>query len=348
MKNLRGVQFSSPENIEEICPKIRRGEEILYISRSEIESMSFTRAEIMELVRTALVEHGRKKVEMPPPIGIHPIQNAFSHAMPAFVPAALASGVKWVSCFPQNYEFGLSQTSALVVMNDIQTGFPLAMMDGSWITARRGAAVSAIAVQKLARQDSKELAILGCGVQGQEHILALPDVMRNLKRIKVFDIRRGVAEQMVERWQGYHGLEIYIAPSIDVLIHNSDVVITATVISRKPKPQIKDELIKSGALLLPLDLDSVFEWKTISRADKFLVDSLERMRYLASSGYLGNGIPQVYAELGEVVAGLKQGRHSDNELVFDMNIGMAISDVVVAKDILLRAISEGKGTVLPL
>jgi len=348
MKNLESVQFNNPDSIEQTCPKIRRGKEILYINRHEIEGMNYTRAEITELVRIALVEHGRKKVEMPPTTGIHPIRNTLHHAMPAFVPAANASGMKWVACFPQNYKFGLNQTSALVVMNDIQTGLPLAVMDGTWITAKRGAAVSALAVEKLARKDSAELAILGCGVQGQEHLLALPDVMCNLKKISILDIRRNVAEQLLKRWKGYHDLEISIAPSIEILIQNSDVVVTATVILRTPEPQIKDEWIKRGALLLPLDLDSVFEWKTMIRADRFLVDSVDKMRYFTSEGYLVNGLPPVYAEIGEVVAGLKPGRQSDDELVFDMNIGMGIVDIVIAKDILIRAIKERKGTILPL
>ena len=348
MENLESVQFNNPDSIEQTCPEIRRGKEILYISRHEIEEMNYTRAEIMELVRTALVEHGKKKVEMPPTTGTHPIQNTLHHAMPAFVPAANASGMKWVACFPQNYKFELNQTSALVIMNDIQTGWPLAIMDGTWITAKRGVAVSAFAVERLARKDSTELAILGCGVQGQEHLLALPDVMCNLKKINILDIRRNVAEQLLERWKGYRDLEISIAPSIEILTQNSDVVVTATAILRTPKPQIKDECIKRGALLLPLDLDSVFEWKTMSRADKFLVDSLDKMHYFTSEGYLANGLPPVYAEIGEVVAGLKPGRQSDDELIFDMNIGMGIVDVVVAKDILLRAVKERKGTMLPL
>ncbi|MFC2024082.1 ornithine cyclodeaminase family protein [Chloroflexota bacterium] len=348
MENLEHVQFDNPDNIEEICPKIRRGKEILYLSRGEIESMNYNRAEIMELVRTALVEHGRKKVEMPPTTGTHPIRDTLHHAMPAFVPAALASGIKWVACFPQNYRFGLNQTSALVVMNDIQTGFPLAIMDGTWITSKRGAAVSALAVEKLARQDSEELAILGCGVQGQEHLLALSDAMHNLKKINIFDIRSNIAEQLIEKWQGYHDLEICIAPSVDVLVQNSDVIVTATIILKKPNPQIKDEWIKNEALLLPLDLDSVFEWKTMSRVNKFLVDSVNKMHYFASDGYLGNGLPPVYAEIGEVIAGLRPGRESNGELICNMNIGMGIVDVVVAKDILMRAMREGIGSILPL
>jgi len=131
-------------------------------------------------------------------------------------------------------------------------------------------------------------------------------------------------------------------------VRGSDVVVTATAILQKPNPIIKDEWIKGGALLLPVDLDSVFEWKTMKGADKFLVDSLDEMNYFMSIGYLAHGLPPIHAEIGEVVADLKPGRQSDEEVIFDMNIGMGVVDVVVAKDILERAIKENIGTRLPL
>jgi len=268
--------------------------------------------------------------------------------MPAFVPAADASGIKWVACFPKNYKYKLDQTSALIVVNDVQTGWPLAILDGTWITAKRTAAVSAVAVEKLARQDSSEAGILGCGVQGHEHLMALATVMNNLKKVKVMDIRPGIAQRLIDRFKGDYSFEIVEAASVEELVRGSDVVVTATAILEKPDPIIKDEWIKGGALLLPVDLDSVFEWKTMKRADKFLVDSLDEMNYFMSIGYLEHGLPPLYAEIGEVIAGVKAGRENDKEMIFDMNIGMGVVDVVVARDAVERAIKNNIGTRLPL
>jgi ornithine cyclodeaminase/alanine dehydrogenase len=310
--------------------------------------MGYTHVDIMKLVRRALAEHGKKMVEMPAKIGIHPIYNAFHHAMPAFVPAAEASGIKWVACFPENYKYKLDQTSALIILNDVQTGWPLAVMDGTWITAQRTAAVSAIAVEKLARRDSSQVGILGCGVQGQEHLVALATVMNGLRKVKVLDIRSGIGRQLIARFKGDYGFEIVEAASIEELVRGSDVVVTATAVLQEPDPIIKDEWIKKGALLLPVDLDSVFEWATMKRADKFLVDSLDEMNYFMAIGYLAHGLPPLYAEIGEVVAGLKPGRQNDEEMIFDMNIGMGVVDIVVARDIVQRAIKETIGTRLAL
>ncbi len=348
MDRSKEVQFRDSENVGRTCPEIARGKEILYITRSEIEGMGYSQAEIMKLVRMSLAEHGKKMVEMPAKIGIHPIYNTFHHAMPAFVPAADASGIKWVACFPENYKYKLDQTSALIMLNDVQTGWPLAIMDGTWITAKRTAVVSAIAVEKLARRDSSEVGILGCGVQGQEHLVALATVMTDLKKVKVMDIRPGIAQQLIDRFKGGYSFAIVEATSIEELVRGSDVVVTATAILQKPNPIIKDEWIKRGALLLPVDLDSVFQWKTMKRADKFLVDSMDEMNYFMAVGYLAHGLPPLYAEIGEVVADLKPGRQIDEEVIFDMNIGMGVVDVVVAKDIAGRAIKENIGTRLPL
>lgn len=348
MDKLKEWQFEDSKSVKQTCPEILRGKEILYINRSQIENMGYTETDMMKMVRTALAEHGKKMVEMPAKIGIHPIYDTFHHAMPAFVPAAGACGIKWAACFPDNYKYKLNQTSGLIILNDIQTGWPLAIMDGTWITAKRTASVSAIAVKLLARQRSSEIGILGCGVQGHEHLMALAPVMPDLKKVKVMDIRPGIAQQMTARFKGSYGFEIAEAASIEMLVRDSAVVVTATAIRQKPNPQIKDEWIKPGALLLPVDLDSTFEWKTMKRADKLLVDSMDEMNYFMSIGYLEHGLPPLYAEIGEVVAGLKPGRQNEEELIFDMNIGMGVVDVVVAKDVLKRAISENIGTRLPL
>ena len=91
-----------------------------------------------------------------------------------------------------------------------------------------------------------------------------------------------------------------------------------------------------------------WEWETLSGADKLLVDSVAEMEYFRSIGYLPHGLPPVHAEIGQVVAGVRPGRERDDELIVDMNIGMGVEDVVVARAIYDRALERGLGAVLPL
>ena len=179
------VQYKSSRSVKPTCPQIRRGKEVYYITRKEIETkLDYTEKDLLKLVRKALTEHGKKRYEMPAKIGLHPIRDTLMHAMPAFVPKADACGIKWAYCFPQNHKYNLLQTSGLIILNDIQTGWPIAIMDAIWITAKRTPLVSACAVEKLARSGSEEVGILGCGVQGREHIPALGEVMPKLKKVK--------------------------------------------------------------------------------------------------------------------------------------------------------------------
>jgi ornithine cyclodeaminase/alanine dehydrogenase-like protein (mu-crystallin family) len=322
------------------------GRELLYLTRDEVVGLGLGDDDVLELVRTALVEHGTKRYEMPAKIGLHPLRDTLMHAMPAHVPAARACGIKWASCFPENERHGLAQTSGVLVLNDPQTGWPLALMDAIWITARRTPAVSALACEKLARADSTVLGIIGCGVQGSGHLEVLPRVLPNLEEVRLFDARPDVAGGLAA--SAGAGPSVRAVESVEEVVRDADVVVSATAILFEPDPLVRHGWVKEGALILPVDFDSVWEWETLSGADKFLVDSVEEMEYFRTVGYLPHGLPPVHAEIGEVVAGVRPGRESADELIIDMNIGMGVEDVVVARALYDRALELGVGRLLPL
>ena len=139
-------------------------EKLLYLSRREVEDLQLDMASIIEAIDAALREKGFGNVEMPPKPGIHTRPDAFIHAMPAYIRSQEAAGLKWVSGYPGNQDRGFPYISGLFILNDPETGFPLAVMDATWITAMRTGAASAVAARILARADSRTLAILGCGV----------------------------------------------------------------------------------------------------------------------------------------------------------------------------------------
>ena len=98
------------------------GREILYLTQQDVIDAGLGPVDVLACVRTALTEHGLKKLEMPAKIGIHPLPDTLMHAMPAWVPKVGACGIKWAECFPDNYKYNLSQTSGVMVLNDAQTG----------------------------------------------------------------------------------------------------------------------------------------------------------------------------------------------------------------------------------
>jgi ornithine cyclodeaminase/alanine dehydrogenase-like protein (mu-crystallin family) len=327
-----------------------RGKEILYLTQQDVVNVGLTKKDLIELVRIALTEHGNKRCEMPAKIGIHPLKDTLMHAMPAWVPARKACGIKWAECFPDNYEkYNLPQTSGLMVLNCPETGWPLCILDAIWVTAKRTPAVTALACESLARKDTEVVGIAGAGVQGREHVQVMPEVLPKLKKIKIFDKFPEVTKRLIADLQTeVPKIELVEAKNLEEAVRGSQVVVTATAILAKPNPQIRNQWVEPGAFLAPVDFDSLWEWETFSRADKFLVDSLDEMKYFMTVGYLPHGLPKLHGEIGEVVAGLKAGRERDDELIIDMNIGMGVEDVVVGRELFSRAAEKDIGTIIPL
>jgi ornithine cyclodeaminase/alanine dehydrogenase len=325
------------------------GMEILYLTQQDVIDVGLSSLEVLELVRMALTEHGHKRYEMPAKIGIHPLKGSLMHAMPAWVPAAQACGIKWIECFPDNYKCELPQTSGLMILNSPETGWPVCILDATWVTAKRTPAVTALACEVLARKDVEVAGLIGAGVQGGGHVLMLPGVLPKLKRIRITDRFPTATKRLVHDLQPkVPKIELVECKTIEEVVRGALVVVSATSILAEPTPEVHDEWVEPGAFIAPIDFDSLWERETFSRADKFLVDSVDEMKHLTTVGRLRDGLPPLHAELGEVVAGLKPGRERDEELIIDMNIGMAVEDVVVGWELFKRACRLNLGRSLPL
>jgi len=146
--------------------------------------------EIMAALEAMFREKAEGRFEMPPKIGIHTMPDAFIHAMPAAISAQKSSGMKWVAGYPANSQRGLPYISGLFILNDYESGLPLAVMDCTWMTAQRTGAATALAAKYLARADSETLGILGCGVQGSSNLEALK-LLFPLKKVFAYDTNSG-------------------------------------------------------------------------------------------------------------------------------------------------------------
>lgn len=343
--------MSSISYHNKVAKKLKIGREILYLTQQDCVSIGLTNDEILKLMKTTLAAHGRKEVEMPAKIGIHPLQNVFSHAMPAWIPSQNACGIKWISCFPNNKKrFNLPQTTSLLILNDCESGIPLAIMDANWITAQRTPAITAISAKLLGNSNADTFGMFGCGVQGRGHVRFLPEVMPKLKKIYVFDIVKGAMDGLIAEIQPEIKVKILKAKSPEELVKSCEIIASATAILKKPNPQVCDGWIRKGQTILICDLDSFWELDTMNRADKFIFDSKEEHVVLKDSGahYLYGFPKKIYGELGEIVAGFKPGREDKDELIVANNIGMAIEDMSLAKAIFDIALAKDIGIKLPL
>ena len=155
---------------------------VLYLSRSDVERVGVSMVEIVDALASMFREKAAGRIEMPPKPGIHTRPDALMHAMPAYVPALDAAGMKWIAGYPANPAKGLPYITGLIVLNDPDTGLPIAIMDGTWITAMRTGAASALAGRYLARPDSSTVGIVACGVQGRSNLEAFLRPVRRRAR----------------------------------------------------------------------------------------------------------------------------------------------------------------------
>ena len=186
------------------------GQRILYLSAADVTAAGPDLPTIIGLLETAFREKGEGRVEMPPKPGIHPRGDAFIHAMPAYIPALRSAGVKWVSGYPENQARGLPYISGLLILNDVDTGIPLAVMDCTWITAYRTAAASALSARYLARPESETVGILACGVQGRTNLEAMTTIFP-VRRACVYDVAPATQRRFVEEMSARLGIEIISA-----------------------------------------------------------------------------------------------------------------------------------------
>jgi len=321
--------------------------DLLYLSRAEIEKLDVSMEEIIKAVEEAFIEKAHGRAEVPPKPGIHPQEDAFIHAMPAYLPKMRSAGIKWVSGFPENPKHNLPYISGLLILNDHETGFPISVMDCTWITAMRTGAATAVAAKHLAREDSKTLGILGCGVQGRSNLEALVVVCRNLEEVKAYDIHAENLRRYVEEMTAKHGVKVVPVNSPEKAVENCDIVVTAGPILKNPQPVIEASWFKDGGFACPLDFDSYWKPEAMHSMDKFCTDDSEQLKYYRKLGYFSY-IPQVYADLSEIVSGKKPGREDPDERIMSMNLGLAIEDMATAMLIYEKAKKKGAGTKLPL
>lgn len=320
---------------------------ILYLSQADVVATGLDMATVIELVEKAFAEKGHGRVEMPPKPGIHPGGgDNFIHAMPAYIPALHSAGIKWVGGFPGNAAKGLPYITGLLILNDPETGIPLAVMDCQWITGMRTGAATAVAAKYLARPDSTKLGVLGCGVQGFTNTEAL-QVLFPVEEVFAYDVHVAAVEKFSRLVDERLGMRVTAVATPQEAVTGCDLVVTAGPILKQPHQTIKAGWLDQGAFASLVDFDSYWEPAAMQEVDKFCTDDLAQFEYYKSVGYFQEA-PPIHADLGELVAHLKPGRESAAEKTIACNLGLALDDMAVAPTLYQRAVEMGIGAWLPL
>jgi len=320
---------------------------LLYLSQDDVKAVGLTMAEIIDALDLSFREKGKGLTEMPPKPGIHPGGgDNFIHAMPAYIPALKAAGVKWVSGFPENQKKGLPYITGLLILNDSETGLPISMMDCVWITAMRTGAASALSARYLARPESSNIGILACGVQGRTNLEAM-NVIFQIKQVMAYDVDETVSRRYADEMSSRFDIDVVPVRSPREAVTGCDIVVTSGPILKKPHATIQVGWMDDGAFASLVDFDSYWHPDAMAESNKFCTDDTEQLIHYQQNGYFQN-IPSIHADLGELVIGKKPGRETLAERTMAANLGLAIDDMAVAPIIFRKAVEKGLGTWLSL
>ena len=319
---------------------------LLYLSRSDVESVGLSSAEIIDGVEQALREKALGRAQMPPKHWLTAGDRRFFSAMTSVLPAVGASACKWQSGSPDNARFGLPFITGLLILNDLETGAPLAVMDSTWLTAQRTAAATAVAARCLSDKPPETFAVLGCGVQARTNFEMLRLAFPGLSEIRAYDIASDATARYAEEMSARHGAHVKQCKSPREAIESADIIVTCGPITSSPNRVGELGWIKPGALVVTLDYDCYWKPEALGSADAIFTDDIPQLQHQRDYGYFG-GVKAITGEVGDVLAGKVRGRVSKTAKMFSINMGIALEDVSVAQRIYLAARAQRRGTALP-
>lgn len=323
----------------------------LYLTQDEVKDI-LDMSSTLEAVENGFREMGNDNIEMPPRVYLH-FDKGVLIAMPAYMPGLGAAGTKIVTVHPGNKQaYGLPAVIARIILNSPDNGVPLAIMDGTYITALRTGAAGATGIKYLSREDSEIAGICGTGVQGRSQLMGLMEVRPKIKKIKVFDIipeaMRTFTKEMKEK---FPSVDFVTVESAKEATEESDIIITCTP---SPEAFIDGTWLKPGCHVSAIGADTGAKRElmtsVIEKCNKHVVDFIPQafvvgdFKIPKEEGVFNE--KDVYAEMGEIVAGKKKGRESPDEITMFKATGLAIQDVGTASKVLELARVKKVGTTL--
>lgn len=324
--------------------------DVLYLSREDVVAVAPPMVDVIAAVDQGFRLRGRGLVDMPPKPSLHGEGGAFSQVMAAHVRVADALGAKWISLVPANAERGLPLAHALLVLNDVETGRPVAIMEAGLITAWRTGAGVAVAAKYLARPDVDCVGALGCGVQARAAVEALVVVLPHVRRLACFDLVVPAMERFAADVHRF-APQLEVEKCVDAadIAAGAGVVVSAITMSEESAPPLSAGLLEAGALAVALDYDAAWTASAMAECRRFVCDDVPQLKATKAAGERLRTIPDaVSCDLAALAAGTAPGRQRRDERIFCMNLGVAVADLMTAKLVYGRASAAGVGRRLPL
>lgn len=330
---------------------------LLYLSRSDLSALGGDHSQpYVDAITNGLASHAHGDYVQPlKPYLRWPGADHIADriiAMPCYLGGEQPiAGLKWVGSRQHNpIRFGLERASAVIVLNDANTNYPIAILEGGLISGMRTAAITAVATRHLARKNFTDIACIGCGPIARMQLQTLLEQFPNIIRIHLFDLSRNAANTLADVLaRNYPNTDFLIADSAKFAVRAADVVVTCTTTD---SPYLTYDWLNPGVFISNISIMDVHK-DVYEKADKVVVDDWDQsnrekkiINQLVLEGRFSR--EQLHAELGKIVIGAKPGRENDNEIILLNPMGMAIDDIICARHFYQLACARGIGTQLPL
>ncbi|RST51319.1 ornithine cyclodeaminase family protein [Variovorax sp. MHTC-1] len=320
-----------------------------YLNHLDVQALAMTDAEIVAAVEEGLVAQGRGETTIEPRMHLVPEKDYPGHfnVLRGYIRPLGVAGVKVVGDFYRNYEKGLPSELALLNLFDPKTGVPVAIIDASDITDMRTGAITAIGAKHLARKSSKILGHIGARGTSYWNVRLLHSIFK-FDEIRVHSRRKESRDAFAARLEKDLRMKITVTEDWESCVRGADIVVEASRLE-KPTPMLKTEWIKKGACVIPYGTMSAVELSLTDIMDKMVMDDwgqakagpLGALRAHVDSGKLSE--ETLHAELGQIVAGLKPGRESEDETNLFWHRGLSLSDIALGSAMLAKAKTMGVG-----
>lgn len=323
---------------------------MLVLSRSEVRELLNLKA-LIDALAAAMDDLSAGRASMPERIGaMVPERDGILVAMPGYVPSAGALTSKLLTDFAANPGSGLPRDHSVIVAFDPRTGAPVALLDGTAITAARTGACSALSARLLAREDASVLAVLGTGAQARSHVRAIRCV-RAIRDVRVAGRDPGRAHALASELASESGLHVRAARSYQEALDGADIVCATTP---GGEPVVRRAWLAPGVHVTSIGLNPngrEVDDETVAQALVCVESRRAALApYPAGSNDLTDpirrgiiGEDHVHAELGELVAGTRAGRSSAAQITLYKSVGVAVQDAAATALVLAAASDRGIG-----
>ncbi|MCQ2209465.1 MAG: ornithine cyclodeaminase family protein [Paludibacteraceae bacterium] len=309
----------------------------------------FNVPEIIDIVKDAFVSRSKNEVVFPDKVSVifdEECQNRIN-CLPAGIPKESVYGMKWVSVFPENpSKYGVQNLSAVILLSELEKGFPKAFMEGTLCSNLRTAATSAIAAEYLARKNSKTIGFIGAGEQAKTHFMTMKSVLPSIEICKISSRTQKSENEFVNVMSKLYPDVIFVKCNgvFENAARNSDIIVTA--ISGQEKI-LRGEWISEGSFYCHVGgLEDDFS--VPYKANKIVCDDWEVVKHRTQTisrmfklGLLTDD--SIYCNLTELVSGEKEGRSSDDEFIYFNTVGMSYVDVKVANHMYKKVVDANLG-----